>query len=900
MKKIKPENNPLEVIKSFKVDSSEILFYSLQELEKKGWGNVNRMPLTIKILLEWIIRNFNNITVKEEHVTGLYKLFHNKQESIEIPFLPSRIIMQDFTGVPAIVDLAAMREAVKLSGGDPLRVNPVIPVDLIIDHSLQVDHYGTEKALHYNTEMELIRNRERYEFLRWGAETFENFRVIPPSCGIIHQVNLEYLADVVCLRKNSQKSIAYPDTLLGTDSHTTMINALGVLGWGVGGIEAEVAMLGKAVSIVISDIVGVKIKGKLKENVTATDMVLYVTEMMRKQGVVGKFIEFFGSGIDYLSVPDRATISNMTPEYGATASLFPVDDATLSYLHLTGRSKDKINLIEKYTKEQGFFRKSDSTPPVFEQIIELDLEEVEPSVAGPKRPQDRLSIKDVKEKIRKYFTFFKEVKQTEKVPENIQVEISGCRVKLENGSVVLASITSCTNTSNPDLLMAAALLARNAVKRGLRVSPHVKTSFTPGSRVSMRYLEKSVLLPYFEALGFHIVGYGCATCIGNSGPLNPGISETIRKHNLIVCSVTSGNRNFEGRIHTDVKANFLASPPLVVAYAIAGTMNIDLNSQPIGFDPNDNPVYLHEIWPSKKDVKKIVDKWVISEDFTEEYSRIFISNTEWNSIHFPAGNLFQWNPCSTYIRKPPFLELENLEKEPSLKDARVLALLGDSITTDHISPAGAIPIESPAGRWLLENGVEPSDFNTYGSRRGNHEVMVRGTFSNIRLKNKLVPKLEGGYTVYFPTGEILYIFDAAMRYREEKIPLIILAGKEYGTGSSRDWAAKGTALLGIRAVIAESFERIHRSNLVGMGVLPLQFMEGENITSLNLTGKEFYSIEKINSPAQKVRVSVKLEKGEEFFFNVLARIDTQQELEIYHNGGILRKVLKELINKNDL
>jgi len=890
----KPENNPFGTIKSFKLNSDKIFFYSLQELEKKGFGSINRMPFSIRILLECLLRNSGNSKITEEHIAGLCSQYQ-ENKLIEVPFFPARIIMQDFTGVPAVVDMAAMREALYHSGADPLRVNPVIPVDLIIDHSLQVDHSGTEKAIQYNTEMEFNRNMERYEFLRWGAETFKNFRVIPPSCGIIHQVNLEYLAQVVCLHKTEQKLYAYPDTLLGTDSHTTMINALGVLGWGVGGIEAEAAMLGKPVPILIPEVLGVKVKGELKKNTTATDMVLTVTEMMRKYGVVGKFLEFFGSGLKSLSIPDRATISNMTPEYGATVCLFPVDDATLSYLQLTGRSIHRIKMIEAYTKEQGLFLKDDFPVPVFSQIIELDLGEVEPSVAGPKRPQDRISLNQVKEKVKKYFFMFDKEDKKEHITEPEQIEISGCRVKLEQGSVVLASITSCTNTSNPDLILASALFARNAVKRGLRAAPHVKTSFIPGSRVVSRYLERSGLLPYLEALGFHIAGFGCATCIGNSGPLHPQIIKTIREHKLKVCSVISGNRNFEGRIHPDIKANFLTSPPLVLAFAIAGTINIDLTSQPLGFDPNGEPVYLQEIWPSKKEVRNAVDKWVISNDFIQEYSEIFTSNSVWNSISFQRKNLFQWNPCSTYIRKPPFLELETEEKSKSIENARVLALFGDSITTDHISPAGAIPIQSPAGRWLLENGVKPSDFNTFGSRRGNHEVMVRGTFSNIRLKNKLIPDTEGGYTIYFPTEEKLYIFDAAMRYMKEKTPLIILAGKEYGTGSSRDWAAKGTALLGIKAVIAESFERIHRSNLIGMGVLPLQFMEGENIHTLGLTGKEIYTIEQVNYPGQKVRVTVKPEKGMEFFFTVQARVDTPQEYEFYQNGGILKTVLKEFI-----
>ena len=876
--------DPFKTQKKIRTTQGDVYYYSLEELEKHGAFNITRIPFTIKILLEAALRQVDGVAITEEDVNCLARWNPKENQKEEIAFKPSRIIMQDFTGVPAVVDLAAMRDALISLGADPALINPVIPVDLVIDHSVQVDHYGTVKAFEYNAQMEFKRNRERYEFLRWGAEAFEGFRVVPPATGIVHQINLEYLADVVHTRKINNRRIAFPDTLVGTDSHTTMINGLGVLGWGVGGIEAEAALLGEPVSLVMPDVIGFKLTGELKDRVTATDLVLTITEILRKYGVVGTFVEFFGSGVSTLSLPDRAIISNMTPEYGATVTFFPVDSETIRYLKNSGRSPEKLELVELYTKNQGLYRTNETPDLLFNDILELDMSSVEPSIAGPKRPHDRLSLREVKNKI------------GEKKKKCIVIDLDGRKVELCNGSVVIAAITSCTNTSNPSVMIGAGLLAKRAVELGLKVPPHVKTSLAPGSRVVSRYLETSRLLPYLEALGFHLVGYGCTTCIGNSGPLHPVISKTIREHDLKVASVLSGNRNFEGRIHSDVQSNFLASPPLVVAYAIAGTVDIDLTAEPLGHDPNGNPVYLKEIWPSKEEIKNIIKDYLSPLMFDHEYSNVFTGNKTWNEVRITGEKVYSWDPSSTYIKQPPFFEGIRKEISPlvPVDNARVLAVLGNTITTDHISPAGAIPVHSPAGKWLIENGVQPDDFNTYGSRRGNHEVMMRGTFGNIRIRNQLVPQTEGGFTRYLPTGEEMSIYEAAMKYKVEKTPLIVLAGKEYGAGSSRDWAAKGTALLGVKAVIAESFERIHRSNLIGMGVLPLQFKQGDSLSSLGLDGTETFNIADVKKPGQDVEIIARTEDGKEIGFTVTSRIDTPVELGYFQNGGILQKVIRKL------
>jgi aconitate hydratase len=878
--------------KSLHTDIGSVMYYSLEELEKKGAGVISCLPFTVKIILEAVLRQVDGKTITGEDVSRVAGWNPKTNKGKEIPFKPSRIIMQDFTGVPAVVDLAAMRDALISLDCDPAMINPRIPVDLVIDHSVQVDQYGTVRALENNSRVEFKRNRERYEFLRWGAEAFEGFRVVPPATGIVHQVNLEYLAHVVTVRGSEKRRIAFPDTLVGTDSHTTMINGLGVLGWGVGGIEAEAGLLGEPVSLVMPEVIGFKLKGKLQTGVTATDLVLAITKILRNYGVVGKFIEFFGPGVSSLSLPDRATISNMTPEYGATVTFFPVDAETLAYLRFTGRKQEQTALVEQYTKIQGIFRTDDTPDPLFNDVIELDMESIEPAIAGPKRPQDHIPLRDVKDSAQATL----EGKKSEKA---VPVDINGTRVGLRNGSVVISAITSCTNTSNPSVLIGAGLLAKRAVELGLRVSPHVKTSFAPGSRVVTRYLEESGLLPYLEALGFHLVGYGCTTCIGNSGPLNPAIKRVIHEHDLTVASVLSGNRNFEGRIHPDVRANFLASPPLVVAFALAGRIDIDLTSEPVGHDPNGKAVFLKEIWPLNEEINTFIQKFISPALFSEEYRNVFTGNKTWNDVNVSKEKVFPWNATSTYIRKPPFFEgmSRDVPEIESISGARVLVLLGDTITTDHISPAGAIPKESSAGKWLMDQGVDPENFNTYGSRRGNHEVMMRGTFGNIRIRNRLLKDTEGGYTVFFPSGEQLSIFEAAMKYQKESIPLIVLAGKEYGAGSSRDWAAKGTALLGVRAVVAESFERIHRSNLIGMGVLPLQFRDGDSPESLELTGRESFDIENVSGPAKDVKITVHTESGQNRSFSVRVRIDTPVEYEYYRNRGILHRVIRDFASE---
>jgi len=869
-------------------------YFRLEKLEAQGLGSISRMPISIKILLESVLRQVNGFDVREEDVRSLCAWNSPDSKSREFPFKPARVIMQDFTGVPAIVDLAAMRDAMAALGGDPQRINPVIPVDLVIDHSVQVDLYASSRALAGNASLEFQRNRERYEFLRWGAGAFADFRVVPPATGIVHQVNLEYLATVIQARpiEGEKVTAAFPDTLVGTDSHTPMINGIGVLGWGVGGIEAEAALLGQPLYMLIPQVVGMRLTGSLREGVTATDLVLTVTQSLRKFGVVDKIVEFFGPGLASLSVADRATISNMSPEYGATAGFFPVDEKTLEYLRFTGRSADLVDLVERYCREQGLFRTADAPQPEYSAVLALDLASVESSLAGPKRPQDRIPLSRAKGSWR-LATAAPDAQAPAPLRE-VEVKVAGSRETLRDGAVVIAAITSCTNTSNPAVMIAAGLLARKAVKLGLRVPGYVKTSFAPGSKVVTQYLDRAGLSPYLEALGFHLVGYGCTTCIGNSGPLQPVISAAIKERDLTAVSVLSGNRNFEGRIHPEVKANYLASPPLVVAYALAGSMEVDLTTEPIGRDRSENPVYLKDIWPTLAEIDAALLENLTPEMFRTVYSSVFTGDEAWQKVRIPEDRRYRWDGESTYIRQPTFFEGITARPPdlPRISGARVLAFLGDSVTTDHISPAGNIPEKSPAGRWLIDHGVKKEDFNTYGSRRGNHEVMIRGTFANIRIRNKLVPGVEGGYTRHLPSGEQLAVYDAAQKYAADKVPLLVIAGKEYGSGSSRDWAAKGTILLGVRAVIAESYERIHRSNLIGMGVLPLQFRAGESAESLGLTGEEVYEIEAAGKPGQTISVVAREPSGKQKTFSVLARIDTAVELEYYRNGGILPTVLR--------
>ncbi len=819
----------------------DLVIYRLDRLEKAGVGSISNLPYSVKVLLEAALRQLDGFEITEDDVSSLAQWDASRPSDREIPFKPARVILQDFTGVPSVVDLAALRSAMARLGGDPTRINPVVPVDLVIDHSVQVDRFGSRFALMYNAEREFERNRERYEFLRWGQSAFDNFRVVPPATGIVHQVNLEYLARVVQTRTVNGETVALPDSLVGTDSHTTMVNSLGVVAWGVGGIEAEAVMLGQPIYMLMPQVVGFKLVGQLPDGATATDLVLTVTQKLREKGVVGKFVEYYGPGLSKLSLPDRATIANMSPEYGATMGFCPVDNETLNYLRNTGRPPELVDLVERYTKEQGLFRTDDSPDPIFTDTLELDLSTVEPSLAGPKRPQDRVPLGQVKQSIQKT------VADLSSNGHSIPVKLNDFNIDLKDGAVVIAAITSCTNTSNPSVMIGAGLLAKKAVERGLSVPPYVKTSLAPGSKVVTRYLDDAGLTPYLEALRFHLVGYGCTTCIGNSGPLPEPISQAINDNGLVAVSVLSGNRNFEGRIHPLVRANYLASPPLVIAYALAGTLDIDLLNDPIGHSPSGEPVYLKEIWPSHEEIQAAIAQSLTPEMFESEYGNVFDGNETWNAIAIPEGNLYQWDEESTYIREPPFFVGLTVEEPPvePITGARVLVWVGDSITTDHISPAGAIPLDSPAAEYLRSHGVDTRDFNSFGSRRGNHEVMMRGTFGNIRLRNRLAPGTEGGWTIYHPTGELMDIYNAGMQYQAEGIPLVVIAGKEYGTGSSRDWAAKGAILLGVKAVIAESYERIHRSNLVGMGVLPLQFAEGESAESLGLTGTETFDIEGI-------------------------------------------------------
>ncbi|MBU3054849.1 aconitate hydratase AcnA [Pseudomonas indica] len=888
-----PSVDSLNCRRSLQVGGETYHYYSLPEAAAR-LGDISRLPVSLKVLLENLLRWEDGATVHPEDFQAVADWPKTRRSEREIQYRPARVLMQDFTGVPAVVDLAAMRDAVAKAGADPQRINPLSPVDLVIDHSVMVDRFADPSAFADNVALEMQRNGERYAFLRWGQQAFDNFRVVPPGTGICHQVNLEYLAQVVWTRDEDGATYAYPDTLVGTDSHTTMINGLGVLGWGVGGIEAEAAMLGQPVSMLIPEVVGFRLTGKLREGITATDLVLTVTQMLRKQGVVGKFVEFYGPGLDHLPLADRATIANMAPEYGATCGFFPVDSVTIDYLRLSGRDEQRIALVESYSKAQGMWRDSTSVDPVFTDSLELDLGSVEPSLAGPKRPQDRVALSD----IGAAFDLLLET-SGKKAQANTPVPVPGEDFVLKHGAVVIAAITSCTNTSNPSVLMAAGLVAKKAVERGLKRQPWVKSSLAPGSKVVTDYLAKAGLTPYLDALGFNLVGYGCTTCIGNSGPLPDPIGQAITDNDLIVSSVLSGNRNFEGRVHPLVKANWLASPPLVVAFALAGTTRIDLSREPVGYDDNDQPVYLKDIWPSNQEVAAAVSA-VDGIMFRKQYADVFSGDANWQSIALTPGNTYRWDANSTYVQNPPFFTAIGEPPQPpaDIKDARILALFGDSITTDHISPAGNIKATSPAGLYLQSLGVKPEDFNSYGARRGNHEVMMRGTFANIRIKNEMLGGEEGGNTLYQPGSTKLTLYDAAMRYQAEGVPLVVIAGKEYGTGSSRDWAAKGTNLLGVKAVIAESFERIHRSNLIGMGVLALQFVDGQTRHSLGLSGTEKLSIRGLSEdikPRQLLMVEVERADGSAFSFPVLCRIDTVNEVEYFKAGGILHYVLRQLI-----
>ena len=893
--------------------------FRLDALSKAGLP-VERLPYSMRILLENLLRSMDGRVVTAEDVEAVARWEPTATPSREIAFTPSRVLLQDFTGVPAVVDLAAMRDAMADLGGDAKRINPLQPAELVIDHSVQVDEYGSRAALLINAKKEFERNRERYLFLRWGQRAFQNFRVVPPATGIVHQVNLEYLARVV-FAGGGDPPLAYPDTLIGTDSHTTMINGLGVLGWGVGGIEAEAAMLGQPVSMLVPQVVGFRLTGSLPEGSTATDLVLTVTEILRKKGVVGRFVEFFGPGLATLPVADRATIANMSPEYGATCGMFPIDQETLRYLEFTGRPAEQLRLIEAYAKEQGLFHGPGTPDADYSDLLGLDLGTVEPSLAGPRRPQDRVRLHDVKKNFAEALPTMRVAKAapasaarplerwegeggdgaiahaTVTLPH---VTMGGETFPLQDGAVVIAAITSCTNTSNPSVMVGAGLLAKRAVERGLKTKPWVKTSLAPGSKAVTEYLARAGLTPHLEALGFHTVGYGCTTCIGNSGPLPAPISKAIEDEDLVVASVLSGNRNFEGRIHPEVRANYLASPPLVVAYALAGRMDVDVTTEPLGTGQDGKPVYLRDLWPSRMEIERTIRESVKSETYRETYRDVYTGDDTWRNLPVPEGDRYAWEPSSTYVKRPPYFDDMPATPPPvqDVRGARVLALLGDSVTTDHISPAGSIKKDSPAGRYLIEKGVQPLDFNSYGSRRGNHEVMVRGTFANVRIRNKMVPGVEGGFTRHVPSGEQLSIYDAAMRYEKEGVPTIVVAGKEYGSGSSRDWAAKGPKLLGVRAVLAESFERIHRSNLIGMGILPLQFQAGENAESLGLTGKETFDIEGVARAArpEKDRATEVTVRADGKSFRAVVRLDTPQEARYYENGGILTFVLRRLLH----
>ncbi len=911
-------SNPFGAESTLKTLAGDFTIHRLQKLTELGLGDVSRLPFSIRVLLESALRNCDEYIVSSQDVKNILNWSPSQAEPVEIPFMPGRVVLQDFTGVPAVVDLAALRAAMVRMGGDPKKINPLVPCDLVIDHSVQVDAFASDNAMQENLDLEFERNQERYQFLKWGQKAFQNFRVVPPATGIVHQVNLEYLASVVL----NKDGVAFPDSLVGTDSHTTMINGIGIVGWGVGGIEAEAVMLGQPIYMLLPEVVGFKLTGELPEGATATDLVLTATQMLRRHGVVGKFVEFYGPGLGSMSLPDRATLANMAPEYGATMGFFPVDNETLRYMERTGRSKELIDLVEKYYKAQGMFRTEDSPEPEFSTTMELDLARVEPSMAGPKRPQDRILLSGMKAQWGQDLctTFGKVSAAADSTPasmtdeggfatatavsadpglDGVPVVFGGEAFKLKHGDVVIAAITSCTNTSNPSVMMAAGLLAKKAVAKGLTRQPWVKTSLAPGSRVVTDYLARAGVTESLDQLGFQLVGYGCTTCIGNSGPLPDPIANAISKNDIVACSVLSGNRNFEGRVNPHVKANYLASPPLVVAYAIAGTTDIDLTVEPIGHDKAGNPVYLSEIWPSQKEIADAIAGAMSPEMFVNEYSKASQGPPEWQAIEGGEGDLFTWDEKSTYVQEPPFFVDMPVSPQPikAITGARVLVSVGDSTTTDHISPAGAIKKDSPAGKFLQDNGVAPIDFNSYGSRRGNDRVMTRGTFANIRLRNKVAPGTEGGVTKYLPTGEVTSIYEASMKYQAEGTPLIVLAGKEYGTGSSRDWAAKGTQQLGITAVIAESFERIHRSNLIGMGVLPLQFRAGESREALDLDGTEVFDIVVDDNvkPSQAIEVTARRANGEEVHFVTTCRIDTPVEVEYYRNGGILHTVLRQLL-----
>ncbi len=919
-----PSVDSLSTRRDLSVGRKKYAYYSLPAAEEAGLAGISRLPRSMKVLLENLLRNEDGVSVTEADLRAVAAWIDNKGSvEHEIAFRPARVLMQDFTGVPAVVDLAAMRDAMSALGADPTKINPLNPVDLVIDHSVMVDHFGDPSAFERNVEREYQRNIERYNFLRWGSSAFNNFRVVPPGTGICHQVNLENLAQTVWTVAEGKATVAYPDTVVGTDSHTTMINGLAVLGWGVGGIEAEAAMLGQPVSMLIPRVVGFKLTGNIPAGVTATDVVLTITQKLRQHGVVGKFVEFYGEGVAAVPLANRATIGNMSPEFGSTVAIFPIDGVTIDYLRLTGRSQEQLELVEAYAKEQGLWLDPTAdgyTEPVFSEYLELDLSTVVPSIAGPKRPQDRIELSKAKEQFQRDLpTYAPELNQVdeaerESFPASDSPAISssatrtfsvtdseGRSFELFHGAVAIASITSCTNTSNPSVMLAAALLAKNAVEKGLVAKPWVKTSMAPGSQVVTNYYEKAGLWPYLEKLGFHLVGYGCATCIGNSGPLDEKVSAVVQEHDLAVAAVLSGNRNFEGRINPDVKMNYLASPPLVIAYALAGTMDFDFDSDPLGRTEDGHPIFLRDIWPAPEQVQATIDASIDRKMFEDDYADVFSGDERWRGLDTPEGNVFSWDPESTYVRKPPYFEGMGATPEPvtDITGARVLAKLGDSVTTDHISPAGSIKPDSPAGVYLAEHGVERRDFNSYGSRRGNHEVMIRGTFANIRLRNQLVPGVEGGFTKNLLTGEDTTIYDASVAYQAAGVPLVVLGGKEYGSGSSRDWAAKGTRLLGVRAVITESFERIHRSNLIGMGVLPLQFPEGESADSLGLDGTETFDIAGVTAlndgvTPRTVKVTATKADGTVVEFDAVVRIDTPGEADYYRNGGILQYVLRQV------
>jgi aconitate hydratase len=900
---MKQLSNSFSTKRNLKLKDGSVTIYHLPTLRKFGY-KIENLPYSMRVLLENLLRFEDGTVVTSSDIVSLLKWDGKPASDKEIAFMPARVLMQDFTGVPAVVDLAAMRSAVDRMKGDPEKINPMIPTELVIDHSVQVDKFGSDDSFLFNAELEFKRNVERYTLLRWGQKAFKNFKVVPPDTGIVHQVNLEYLARVIETKNRDGEFLAFPDSLVGTDSHTTMVNGLGVFGWGVGGIEAEAVMLGQPYFMLTPEVVGVRLTGELPEGATATDLVLTLTQILRKKGVVGKIVEYFGEGISKLTLPDRATIANMSPEYGATMGFFPIDDETIKYLKLTGRSDDQVSLVESYAKEQGLFWTKEKPEPAYSDVVEFDISNVEPCLAGPKRPQDKVLLKEMKASFLKSLTTLPSERgfglREEDLSKSVRVHSNGASFELHNGTVAIAAITSCTNTSNPSVLISAGLLAKKAVERGLTSKPWVKTSLAPGSQVVMDYLKEAGLLEALEKLGFNVVGFGCTTCIGNSGPLDEKISSAIEKENLVVAAVLSGNRNFEGRINPHVRANYLASPPLVVAYALAGRINFDPLTEPIGFMSNNEPVFLKDIWPSESEIRASISEYLKPQMYRARYAHVFQGDERWRGIEIPDGNNYKWEDNSTYIQEPPFFRSLSLTRSGpnEITGARVLALLGDSITTDHISPAGSIPANSPAGTYLIEHGVTPKDFNAYGARRGNHEVMIRGTFANIRLKNLLVPDTEGGWTIHLPSGEKMWLYDAAMKYQSEKVPLLVIAGKEYGSGSSRDWAAKGTLLLGVKGVIAESYERIHRSNLVGLGVLPMQFKEGENASTLGLTGKESYSITGIKdglTTHQELEVRAVGENGKAIVFEVLARLDSRAEVDYYKNGGILNTVLRQML-----